>query len=80
MTATQVGYGDEGVKLYELQIQGDRIPGAFFRMKGGVRRGEKNGAKWEKSAVLSRGCSGVVILTRNSAGMLEGWDARKLET
>ncbi len=25
--------------MYELQVQGDRIPGAFFRMKGGVREG-----------------------------------------
>ncbi len=39
MTATQVGYRDEGVRLYELLTQGDRIPGAFFRLKSGVRTG-----------------------------------------
>ncbi len=48
MTATQVGYRDERVKLYELQSQGDRIPGAFFRMKSGVTKGRKKKDKGEK--------------------------------
>ncbi len=72
MAAAQVGYGDEGIKLYELQVQGDWILGTFFRMKGGVRRGGKRRAKGEKDVVLSHGHSRLVILTRNSAGMLEG--------
>ncbi len=72
MTARQVGYGDEGVKLNELQVQGDRIPGAFFRMKGGVRKGSKKEGEGEKSAALSQGYSGAAILTCNPAGMLEG--------
>ncbi len=72
MTATQVGYRDEGVKLYELLTQGDRIPGAFFRMKGGVRNGRKKEGKGGKDVVLSHGHSRLAILTRNSAGMLEG--------
>ncbi len=48
MTATQVGYRDEGVRLYELLTQGDRIPGAFFRLKSGVREGRRKEGKWEK--------------------------------
>ena len=64
MTARQVGYGDKGIKLYDLQSQGDRIPGAFFRMKGGVTKGRKEEDKWGKAVVLSNGYSGVVILTR----------------
>ncbi len=65
MTARQVGYGDEGVKLYELQVQGDRILGTFFRMKGGVRRGGKRRAKGEKDVVLSHGHSRLAILARS---------------
>ncbi len=72
MTATQLGYHDEGVRLYELLTQGDRIPGAFFGVKGGVRKGGKKEGKGGKAVVLSNGYSGVAILTRNSAGMLEG--------
>ncbi len=64
--------GDEGVKLYELQVQGDRIPGAFFRMKVVLRREGKRRAKGEKSVVLSQEYSRLAILTRNPAGMLEG--------
>ncbi len=48
MTATQVGYRDEGVRLYELLTQGDRIPGAFFGVKGGVRKGGKKEGKGGK--------------------------------
>ncbi len=65
MTATQVGYRDEGVRLYELLTQGDRIPDAFFRMKGGVRKGRKKKGKGGKAVVLSNRYSGVVILTRS---------------
>jgi len=65
VTARQVGYGDEGLRLYDLQSQGDQIPGAFFRMKGGVRREGKRKAKGEKDVVLSHGHSGVAILTRS---------------
>ena len=65
MTATQVGYRDEGVRLYELLTQGDRIPGAFFRLKSGVREGRKKEGKGGKAVVLSNGYSGVVILTRS---------------
>ncbi len=72
MTARQVGYGDEGVKLYELQVQGDRILGTFFRIKGGVRKGRKKEGKGGKAVVLSNGHSRLAILTRNSDGMLEG--------
>ncbi len=72
MTARHVSYGDEGTKLYDLQSQGDWIPGAFFRMKGGVRKGRKKESKGGKAVVLSKGHSGLAILTRNSAGMLEG--------
>ncbi len=63
MTATQVGYRGEGVRLYELLTQGDRIPGAFFRMKGGVREGRKKEGKGGKAVVLSNGHSGLAILT-----------------
>ncbi len=48
MAAAQVGYGDEGIKLYELQSQGDRIPGAFFGVKGGVMKGRKKEGKGGK--------------------------------
>ncbi len=72
MTATQVGYRDEGVRLYELLTQGDRIPGAFFRLKSGVRKGRKKEGKGGKAVVLSHGYSRLAILTRNSDGMLEG--------
>ncbi len=65
MTATQVGYRDEGVRLYELLTQGDRIPGAFFRLKSGVREGRIKEGKWKKAVVLSNGHSRVVILTRS---------------
>ncbi len=68
MTARQVGYGDEVMKLYDLQAQGDRIPGAFFRMKAGLRKEGKWRAKGEKAVVLSNGYSGVVILTHRN-----GW-------
>ncbi len=50
--------------MYELRVQGDRMPGAFFRMKGGVRRGGKRRAKGEKDVVLSHGHSGLAILAR----------------
>jgi hypothetical protein len=72
VTATQVGYGDEGLRLCDLQSQGDRIPGAFFRMKSGVTREGKRRTKGKKSVVLSQDYSRLAILTRNSAGMLEG--------
>ncbi len=72
MTATQVGYRDEGVRLYELLTQSDRILGAFFRMKGGLRKGRKKEGKGGKAVVLSHGYSGAAILTHNSAGMLGG--------
>ncbi len=72
MTGRQVGYGDEGTKLYVLQSQGDRILGAFFQLKSGVREGRIKEGKGEKSVVLSNGYSGAAILTRNSDGMLEG--------
>ncbi len=65
MTATQVGYRDEGVRLYELLTQGDRIPGAFFGVKGGVMKGRKKEGKGGKAVVLSNGYSRVVILTRS---------------
>ncbi len=78
MTARQVGYGDEGFKLYELQSQGDRIPGAFSRMKGGVREGRKKEGKGGKAVVLSKGHSRLAILTRNSAGMLVRYNAGML--
>ncbi len=65
VTARQVGYGDEGVKLYELQVQGDRILGAFFRMKGGVRDGRKKEGKGGEAVVLSKGHSRLAILTRS---------------
>ncbi len=65
MTATQVGYRDEGVRLYELQSQGDRIPGAFFRLKSGLRKGRKKEGKGGKAVVLSNGYSGLAILTRS---------------
>ncbi len=65
MTARQVGYGDEGIKLNDLQSQGDQILGAFFRMKGGVRKGRKKEGKGGKAVVLSKEYSGVVILTRS---------------
>ncbi len=65
MTATQVGYRDEGVRLYEFLTQGDRIPGAFFRLKSGVREGRKKEGKGGKAVVLSNGYSRVAILTRS---------------
>ncbi len=34
--------------MYELQVQGDRIRGAFFRMKGGVTKGRKEEGKGGK--------------------------------
>ncbi len=63
MTEPQVGYGDEGMKLNDLQSQGDRILGAFFRMKGGVRKGRKKEGKGGKSVVLSNMHSRLAILT-----------------
>jgi len=72
VTATQVGYRDEGVRLYKLLTQGDRIPGAFFRLKSGVREGRKKEGKGGKVVVLSNRYSGVAILTCTPAGMLEG--------
>ncbi len=72
VTARQVGYGDEVVRLYELLTQGDRIPVAFFRLKSGVRTGRKKEGKGGKAVVLSNGHSRPAILTRNYAGMLEG--------
>ncbi len=65
VTEPQVGYGDEGMKLNDLQSQGDRILGAFFRMKGGVRKERNRRAKGGKVVVLSTGYSELAILTRS---------------
>ncbi len=65
MTARQVGYGDEGIKLNDLKSQGDQILGAFFRLKSGVRVGRIKEGKGGKAVVLSHGYSGEAILTRS---------------